>query len=117
MASDLLRNDAITFIAARDFMYDGVDYQMCDDFPQEAARDIETLVRARFIIPVVDDLKDRPTPWYAEVKQRDDALHMLRGDLTQIVMPDPDVPIPTGGGEEPEAEPEVKPELEDDDTQ
>ena len=117
MPSDLYKNDAIYFLCAKDFMYDGEDYTMGQEFPEEVANNLETLVRARFVIPVVDDKADKPRHWHTTVRTRDEADEYLSRDLIQIEMPDADVPIPTTPEEpsaevtsvEPEPEPEPEP--------
>lgn len=76
MPSPLVTNDAISFVVARNFVYNGTAYEMGDDFPQEdAIKDIETLVRIGKIIPVVDSYGEKPRYWHREVKLRSDVAH------------------------------------------
>lgn len=86
MPSQLLVNDKIGFIVAKPFTSAGKDYTPGDDFPQEDARDIEVLVRARFVIPVVDDAEDRPRNLYKMVKVKSEALERISRDRVQLRM-------------------------------
>lgn len=81
MPSQLYDNSAVSFVCARNFTYNGVDYEMGGEFDQEEGNGrLESLVRSRFIIPVVDNLSDKPRHWHREVKQRDEVLDkMARG--------------------------------------
>lgn len=75
MPGILYNHDAISFICGRNFTYNGKDYKMGEDFPQDDfITNPETLVRNRFVIPVVDDLSDKPRPWHREVKERGQVL-------------------------------------------
>jgi len=88
MPSQLYTNDAIDFICARDFIYNGKDYKRGHKFDQENPRltngQLENLVRTRYVIPVVDSLEDKPRHWYRHVKLRKDVVNKLRrtGSLT-----------------------------------
>lgn len=95
MGSALLSNDRVTFVACRNFSSRGKDYAVGDDFPQEDTDKIEVFVRARYVIPVVEDLADRPKYWYKEVRLKSDVLERLLGDRTQLMMPE---------GQEPDSE-------------
>lgn len=89
MVSQLYVNDKVSFIAAKPFQYRDTYYELGDDFDQEEARSIETLVRAHYVIPVVDSLDDKPpTSFFREIQVREEALERLRGDKTQIVLPE-----------------------------
>lgn len=132
MPSQLLSNDKVSFVVAKPFTSRGVTYEMGDDFPQEAAPNIEVFVRARFVIPVVDDVADKPKSWHKEIRPRDEVLERLSRERVQLVMPEPyhehdqqidlDVlthpettPPPEETPDEPEEtpdEPEVEPESE-----
>jgi hypothetical protein len=87
--SQLFNNDKISFVVAKPFLWRDTQYEMGDDFPQEEANNVETMIRSRFIIPVVDDINDKPRHWHREVRPRDEVLARLRGDTVQIVLPMP----------------------------
>lgn len=89
MPSQLLKNDKISFVACRNFSSQGKDYQVGDDFPQEDARDIEVFVRARYVIPVVDDIADKANirHWHKEIRPKDEVLERLARDRVQLKMP------------------------------
>ena len=76
MPSQLLTNEAISFIVGKTFTFRGVEYEYGDDFDQDVVRvpanNIETLVRNRYLIPVVDSYDDKPRHWYREIKLRSD---------------------------------------------
>lgn len=103
MPSQLLTNEAISFVAAKDFTYGDHRYAMGDDFPQEDANNIETMVRSRYLIPVVDDLSDKPRHWHRHVGLRQDVLDRLFRDKTQIVLPE-QAPVPVTAAEAAETE-------------
>ena len=81
MPSQLLKNDNISFIVAKSFRYNGEDYERGQEFDQATIEgtltNVETMVRNRFLIPVVDDLSDKPRHWYREIKQRDQVMARL----------------------------------------
>lgn len=77
MASELITNSLVSFICARNFTYAGEEYTIGEDFPQENATNIQTLVRTRYVIPVVDDLNDAPRHWFRDVRVRSDVLAKL----------------------------------------
>lgn len=78
MPSQLYKNDAISFVCARNFTYNGEDFSLGDDFPQEKAPGrIESLVRTRRVIPVVESTDDKPRHWHREVQPRDLVLRKL----------------------------------------
>ena len=89
MVSQLLKNDKICFVVAKPFSSRGKDYETGDDFPQEDARDIETMVRARFVIPVVDSIEDKKfiRHWHTEIRPKDEVLERLNRDRAQLKMP------------------------------
>jgi hypothetical protein len=91
MPSQLYKNDNISFVVARRFSSRGKDYEVGDDFPQEDTDKIETFVRARYIIPVVDSLEDKKhiRHWHRHVRPKDEVLSRLARDRTQLVMPSP----------------------------
>jgi len=88
MPSQLLANDKISFVVCKPFTSRGKDYQTGDDFPQEEARDIEVFVRARFVIPVVDDIEDKKfiRHWHKEIRPKDEVLARLFHDRVQLRM-------------------------------
>lgn len=73
MPSQLIENDNVTFLCARDFVWAGVEYKMGDEFDQtvDVGR-IELLVRTRRVIPVVEDSSVKPRHWHREVRVRSD---------------------------------------------
>lgn len=78
MPLQLYKNDNISFMAAKNFTYAGVDYRLGEDFPQEEAKNIESLVRARYIIPVIEEWGDKPRHWYREVRLRPEVMGKLK---------------------------------------
>ena len=127
----LLKNDGVSFVAAKNFTYAGEKYVMGQEFPQEEARNIETLVRARFVLPVLEDGALRPRHWHGHIRTREEAEEYLNRERVQLVWPtEPDsdevvditvltnpelTPEPEGPGEdalapEPEDEPAPEPE-------
>jgi hypothetical protein len=87
MPSQLLTNEGITFLACKPFTYRGTEYAMGDDFPQEEANNIETLVRARFVIPVLEEGYLRPRHWHGHIRTREQAEEYLNRDRVQLRMP------------------------------
>ena len=82
MPSQLYDNEAVTFICGRDFLYNGKQYKTGKDFPQEDLLDSpEVLVRNRFIIPVIDEMIDKPRHWHREVKLKSIVLKKLKQDV------------------------------------
>ena len=92
MPSQLLTNDKIKFVVAKPFSSRGKDYEIGDDFPQEDADRIETFVRARFVIPVVEDIEDKKfiRHWHREIRPRDEVIERLTRDRVQLQMPEPE---------------------------
>lgn len=89
MPSQLLTNDKVSFVVAKNFSSQGKDYKIGEDFPQEDARDIEVYVRARFVIPVVDKIQDKPRHWHQHIRPKKEVLERLARDRTQLVWPTP----------------------------
>lgn len=91
MPSQLLANDAITFVVAKPFTSRGKEYAAGDDFPQEDARDIDTFVRARYVIPVLENPEDKQhiRHWHKHIRPKDEVLERLSRDRTQLLMPLP----------------------------
>lgn len=91
MVSQLLKNDAITFVVSKPFSSRGKTYEVGDDFPQEDARDIEVFVRARYVIPVLEDpdAKINIRHWHHELRPKDEVLERLSRERVQLVMPEP----------------------------
>jgi hypothetical protein len=78
MPSQLFNHDAVSFICGRNFTYNGKDYTVGQDFPQdEFVSNPETMVRTRYVIPVVDSLSDKPRTWHREVRERGEILERL----------------------------------------
>jgi hypothetical protein len=100
MPSQLLTNEAISFIVGKPFLFNGTVYDYGQEFDQDEVRipsnNIETLVRNRFLIPVVDSYDDKPRHWYREIKLRSDveAKMAKRSDSVEEQLPAaPDVPV------------------------
>jgi hypothetical protein len=89
MPSQLLKNEGIFFLAAKNFTYRGVDYVLGEEFPAEEANNIETLVRSRFVIPVIDEGTPKPRHWHTHIRTREQAMEYLNRSRVQLVMPDP----------------------------
>jgi hypothetical protein len=90
----LLKNDGVSFIAAKNFTYAGEEYVMGQEFPQEAARNIETLVRARFVLPVLEEGHLKPRHWHTHIRTREEAEEYLNRDRVQLVWPtEPDTAV------------------------
>jgi hypothetical protein len=92
MPSQLYKNEGISFVCAKSFKWRDTEYHQGDDFPQEEANNVETMVRSRFLIPVVDDLNDKPRHWHREVRPRDEVLARLNQEVVQLVMPGEEPP-------------------------
>lgn len=72
MPSVLVNDGRVSFICARDFVYDGVEYKLGDDFDQDLGLGrIDLLVRTRRLYPVVDSDRDRPRHWHHHIWERD----------------------------------------------
>jgi hypothetical protein len=89
MPSQLYTNDGITFLAAKNFTYRGEPYEIGEDFPQEEANNIETMVRARFVIPVLEEDALRPRHWHGHIRTREQAEEYLNRTRVQLKMPEP----------------------------
>lgn len=87
MPSQLYTNEGISFLAAKPFTYRGTPYAIGDDFPQEEANNIETLVRSRFVIPVIEEGVLRPRHWHGHIRTREQAEEYLNRSRVQLVMP------------------------------
>lgn len=73
MPSQLVKNDAIYFICARDFLYAGEEYKMGEKFDQDlAVGQIDLLVRTRRLYAVVDKIEDKPRHWHQHIWLRKD---------------------------------------------
>jgi hypothetical protein len=88
MPSQLIKNEGITFLACKPFTYRGTEYSIGDDFPQEEANNIETLVRARFVIPVLEEGYLKPRHWHGHIRTREQAEEYLNRSRVQLRMPD-----------------------------
>jgi hypothetical protein len=110
----LLNNEGISFIAAKNFTYGGTEYVMGQEFPQEEARNIETLVRARFVLPVLEEGALRPRHWHGHIRTREEAEEYLNRDRVQLVWPtEPDTAVDLETLTYPERTPEPEGEGED----
>jgi len=87
MPSQLYKNDNVDFLCARDFVWNGVQYKMGDDFdPSVDVGRIELLVRTRRVIPVVENSSVKPRHWHREVRIRSDVEKRL-GVSRDVVTP------------------------------
>jgi hypothetical protein len=88
MPSQLLTNDKVKFVVSKRFTSRGKDYEVGDDFDQAEARNIESFVRARYVIPVVDDIEDKKfiRQWHKEIRPKDEVLSRLFRDRAQLRM-------------------------------
>lgn len=78
MPSQLIKNDNVSFLCARDFTWLGKDYKMGEEFdPTVDVGRIELLVRTRRVIPVVEDSSVKPRHWHREVRLRSDVERRL----------------------------------------
>lgn len=78
MPSQLYNNSAVEFICARNFVFNGAEYSLGEEFPQEnAGKSLEVLVRTRHLIPVVDDWGNKPRHWFREVRLKSDVVGRL----------------------------------------
>ena len=79
MPSILTRYEGVSFIAGKNFTHNGTEYKMGDDVPKaKEFSNLETLIRSRRLIPVVDNYsKDAPFQFHREVKEKDLALRKL----------------------------------------
>ena len=89
MPSQLFANEAVGFLACKPFTYRGEEYAIGDEFPQEEANNIETLVRARYVIPFVEDLANKPRHWHTHIRSREQAEEYLNRSRVQLRMPAP----------------------------
>lgn len=87
MPSQLIVNEAVSFLVAKPLLWYDHEYEPGDEFPQENANNIETLIRSRYLIPVVDSIEDKPRHWHREIMLREAALEKIEGGTTQIVLP------------------------------
>lgn len=92
MPSQLIKNDNVSFVCSREFTYAGEQYHLGDDFPQEKALNIETLVRTRYLIPVIDSIDDKPRHWHREVRLRANVMEKLGVKEKVINLEFPSVP-------------------------
>jgi hypothetical protein len=88
MPSQLIKNDAVSFVVTKTFRYGDTDYEIGDDFPKDVTNKIETLVRTRFVAPVIDHIDDKPRHWHREVRLREDVMSHLNKSVVQLVMSD-----------------------------
>lgn len=72
MPSQLVKNSAVSFICARDFLYNGVEYKIGEDFDQDlGVGQIDLLIRTRRLFAVVDSNDDKPRHWHHHVWERE----------------------------------------------
>ena len=78
MPSILTEYEGVSFIAARPFIWGDNTYQMGDDVPDaKTFGNLESLVRSRRLIPVIDNKDDAPFQFHREVMSRELALTKL----------------------------------------
>lgn len=96
MPSILTQYENVDFLAGRPFTYLGTAYKQGEAVPEaKTFNNLETLVRSRYLIPVVDDYsKHAPLQFRHEVKPRELALRKLGIDSGKEHLED-DQPVPT----------------------
>lgn len=68
MPSQLIENEHVYFMCARNFTFNGKDYKLGDKFPQdESLGRIDVLVRTRRLVAVVKDTSVKPRHWHHHV--------------------------------------------------
>ncbi len=78
MPTQLYKNTNISFICAKNFIYAGEEYELGQEWNQAiGVGNLDTLVRARYLYPVVDDIADKPRHWHHHVWLRKDILKKL----------------------------------------
>lgn len=77
MPSILSKLDHIGFIAGRPFVFNGEAYQVGDEVDAAGWSNLETLVRTRHLIPVVDDPARLPFQFRRTVVTRERAYQKL----------------------------------------
>jgi hypothetical protein len=80
MVSQLYRDGNVSFVCGRNFTYNGESYSVGDDFDQDVLvgrTDVDTLVRSRHLIPVVENASDKIRTWHREVKVKSVVLDKL----------------------------------------
>jgi hypothetical protein len=113
MPSQLRSNEKVSFVVAKPFTSRGKEYAVGDDFDQEETKNVETFVRARFIIPVVEDGEDKKTirHWHRHIRPKQEVLDRLNRDRTQLVLPtEPDSAIDMAVLVDPNSSEETEPE-------
>ena len=92
----LEKHDGISFVCAKNFTYSGVRYGIGEDFPDGEAKNSETLVRSRYIIPVIEDDDDRPRHWYRHIQKKSLVLQKLGRGSHLLNKPErvPEVEVP-----------------------
>lgn len=93
---NLLKNDKVQFICCRDFVYAGEHYTYGQDFPQEIGHNVETLVRARYIIPVVEKWADKPRHWHQHIRLKSEALTLMERKSGVQINTDPPKDVEPG---------------------
>jgi hypothetical protein len=88
MPSQLIDNDKIYFLVVKPLKWYDTVYEPGDEFPQEDANNIETLIRSRYLQPVVDDINDKPRHWHREVQLREIVEERIAGTDVQLVLPE-----------------------------
>lgn len=102
MPSILAQYASVDFIAGRPFVYAGTKYEIGEDVPDaKSFGNLESLVRSRFLVPVVPDHQSKPFEFHREVKTRELARRKLGLDPgTDSTDPQPgDRPLEVENGE------------------
>lgn len=98
MPSQLYDNEGVTFVCARSFTYNGQDYTIGADFPQEDLVDSpEVLVRSRYLIPVVESWENKPRHWHREIQLKENVLRKLGHTGETLLNKEPRVAAPVDG--------------------
>lgn len=75
----LSKHPQVEYVVGRPFTYEGVAYQLGEDFPNRPDIKTEVLVRGRFLVPVTDDVDSLPRyPFRGVVKTRELAYLKLK---------------------------------------
>lgn len=98
MPSILTEYENVDFIASRPFTYNGTKYELGDDVPDaKGFGNLESLIRSRFLVPVVSETAHKPFQFHREVKTKDLALRKMGIDPDAPKEPEEEVvPEPEG---------------------
>lgn len=72
MPTQLYTNRNITFICGRNFTWNGTEYKLGDEWDQElSVGRLDSMVRSRYLYPVVDSTDEKPRHWHHHVHVRE----------------------------------------------